>query len=369
MAKTRMASVLFRILKIFGIVFLVIFVLFGTVSWIVFKKKNDWLLEQIQSYVNESQSGELKIASVDLKLFRSFPHVSIALDSINYYQHRDSLRPPDEQPILRAKQLFIAIKLLPLMKDELIISEISLANAEVNIIELQKGVLNIDLALAKPVQPTSTVPQKKVIPKPPVTTSPAPKKPKPKADPSVNPGVQVDLQSIHVDEVLLSWKSLKRRKPSIVLVKKARADISKEGNVLTAKLTSSSHITSLFLNGISFPSGDLAFSTDLLYEHDQQQLTVRKSKLKYDIFSVSLQGTYSHQGNRMLDIQMDASSNDLELLSKVLKPEVVKQNPDLIKQGDIYVKGRIFGELKKQSPQIEISFGVSDLDLQLPGMS
>jgi AsmA protein len=56
----------------------------------------------------------------------------------------------------------------------------------------------------------------------------------------------------------------------------------------------------------------------------------------------------------------------LELLSIILKPDIIKRNPDLLKSADVYVKGKVFGELKNQSPQYDISFGLRNLDLQLP---
>src|SRR5258708_2817177 len=120
----------------------IVFILFGVVSWIVVENKNAWLLDEIQSYVNESQSGQLEITAIDLKSFRNFPLVTLALSEVSYYEHRDSVRMPAEKPILRAEQLFVAVELLPLMKEELNVSEISLSNAQLNITEYENGLLN-----------------------------------------------------------------------------------------------------------------------------------------------------------------------------------------------------------------------------------
>ena len=148
---------LFRILKILGLIVAALFLLFGIVTWIVFEKKNDWLLSKIQSYMNESQSGQLEIAAIDLKLFRNFPNVTIELDGINYYEHRDSLRVPNENPILHADKIFVAFELIPLFDNELKVVVINLAKAQLNIVEYQNESLNINQALAKPVKAKSTV--------------------------------------------------------------------------------------------------------------------------------------------------------------------------------------------------------------------
>src|SRR5688572_10557249 len=162
-------TLLRQTLKYFGIAVAVIFLLFAGVSWFVVENKNDWLLEQIQSVMQESQSGQLEITSTNFKIFRSFPDITIELSGIDYYEHHDTLRLPGEQSILHAEQLFVAIELLPLINEELKISEVSLSNAQLNITEYQNGELNISRALASHIK--SKVVKKKVVPQ---TTSPAP---------------------------------------------------------------------------------------------------------------------------------------------------------------------------------------------------
>src|SRR5688572_21080531 len=159
-------SILRQVLKYFGISVAVIFLLISITSWIIVEKKNDWLIGEIQSYMNESQSGHLKIVSTNFKIFRNFPDITVELDNLQYYEHHDTLRTPKEKPILKAEKLFVAIKLLPLINDELKISEISLSKAQLNIIQYQNGKLNIDLALARPLKPKPALVQKKIDPKP-----------------------------------------------------------------------------------------------------------------------------------------------------------------------------------------------------------
>ncbi len=370
-------TTLWRILKWFGIALAILLLIFSIVSWIVVEKKNTWLLNEIQSYVNESQSGQLEIRSIDLKLFRNFPNVTLVLDGVNYYEHRDSLRTPAEKPILHADQLFVAVELLPLMKEALHVSVISISNAQLNISEYKNGMLNIDRALAKPVKVTPLEEKKEVIVIPaPVATPSKEKKTKPdtavKAKPvdkpqaKPQPALQIDLNLISFRETLVSWKSYTEPKPSVILIHELEVDLAKKENELAAKLRSTYRVQSLYINHSTIPPGDLKFNADLIYQMDNQKLTIQKSKISYDIFSATIQGTYAHQKNRMIDLQIDASSNDMQVLSLIIKPALIKRNPNLLERGGIYVKGRVFGELKNQSPQWDISFGVKDLALRMP---
>src|SRR6187402_1749775 len=102
----RSSSRFLRILKFIGIAVAIVLSIFGVATWTVFENKNEWLLDEIQLYLTQSQSGQLKITSIDLKLFRNFPNVTIALGGIDYYEHHDSVRTPEEKPILHADQAF-----------------------------------------------------------------------------------------------------------------------------------------------------------------------------------------------------------------------------------------------------------------------
>jgi uncharacterized protein involved in outer membrane biogenesis len=364
-------TILKRILKYLGIALAVIFLLISIVSWIVIEKKNDWLLGEIQYYMNESQSGHLKIASTNFKIFRNFPDVTIELDSIQYYEHHDTLRTSDEKPILYAEKLFVAIELLPLIKDELKISDISLSNAKLNIIQYKNGKLNVELALAKPIKSKPTVVGEKVAPKP---SSPSkssqstePKKqPKPKQPTPAKKGIQIDLQSVSFNEVDLTWNYYKNRKPSTISLEELEIDLSRNENVVDVTFSVTANVQTLYLQRTKIPSGKLIAEIELQFDEKAQALTIKQSEINYDEFSATIEGTYAHQKNHLLNIEIDASSNDLEMLSIFIKPEVLKQNPDLLKYADVYVKGKVFGELKNRSPQFEISFGLKDLDLNLP---
>jgi len=373
----RTLKILWGTLKWVGMAMAILFLLFGIATWVVFENKNEWLLAEIQSYMAETQSGQLVIGSMDLKLFRNFPHVTLELDGVDYFEHRDLLRPPEELPILHADQLFVAVELLPLMKEQLNIAEISLSKAQFNITEYKDGILNIDKAFTQPSKVTPpVVTQKAVVPQsaPPVTPKEKKIEPgssvksKPKVIPRPQPktALQIDLDFLSLNETLIRWKSYASRNPSVVLIQELDVDLFNQGNELAAKLKSFNEVQSLYINSSLLPRGELALTAELLFDRDNQQLTIKKSHINYDIFTATIQGTYNHQQNRNLDLKLDASSNELALLSLIIKPEVIKRNPNLVEQGTIYIKGRVFGDLKNRPPQVEVSFGVRDLSLRLP---
>jgi hypothetical protein len=363
----RTRSILISVLKYFGIATAAILIFFGIVSWVVVKKKNDWLLEQIQSVMQESQSGQLEISSTNFKIFRNFPDVTIELRDLNYYEHRDTLRLPGEKPIVQAEQLFVAIELVPLINDEVKISEISLSNAQVNIAEYKSGQLNIHAALAKPARPI--IAKKKSATKSTPVTTPIPKKkttPVTPAKSAPSPAIQIDLQFVSLKNIQLKWSPYNNPDTSVIVIHELETDLIRNENTVQVDLTSSQTVQALYVNDSPYPAKELAVNASVQYEIDHQQVTIQECEINYDIFSLTLQGTYAHQKNQHLDLQFDASSNDLKLLSRIIKQKVFRQNPNLLRNGDIYLNGRVFGELKNVSPQFDISFGVKDLTLNLP---
>ncbi len=85
-----------------------------------------------------------------------------------------------------------------------------------------------------------------------------------------------------------------------------------------------------------------------------------------DEFTATATGTYEHNNNRNLDLTFDASTNDLPLLSRLVQKNSMQSNKDILQSGDIFLRGRIFGKLKKQLPQFDVTFGVTKLSLVLP---
>ena len=355
-----------RIVKFLLLGLTAFFIVFILTVWIVFEKKNQWLLKELQGSINESRSGQLKIQSMELSLLRSFPGVTVVFNNLNFYERHDSLRAVNEKPIVHAEKLFVALDLIDLMYDELNVSEISLSDAELNIIEYRQGVLNLTLALAPPVKEKPKVVVNKETPIKPSTRPPAKKsaKPKPKTS-STQPKekVKIDLEAISFSEVTLTWRSFKNRKPSIILVEELEVDLSKSENNVDVEFNTSCTVQALNINRVTLPTGNLTIDLELQFDRQTQLLTIPPSEITYNELSATLEGTYTTK-NQFLDLEVDASANDLELLSMFIKPEVLKRNPDLLKQADVYAKGKIAGELL--APRIDLSFGLRDLDLNLP---
>ncbi len=318
----------------------IILILFSIASYIIFEQKKEWLLTQLQDYINQAQSGQIEIATMELKLLKHFPNVTIAFDSMRYYEHRDSVRIPGEQPILNARLLFVAFDFWSLVNTEMKVSAITLSDAVLSIVEYKDGVLNLENALMKKGAVKETT------------------------------AVKIELEDIQLNNILLSWHSSVMPKASEFFIQELDATLFSDANKLDCKLASSQEVRAFYLNNPHQPiTGDVGLNLDFSFDKESSVLMIRKSQVEYNAISAEIQGTYLHRSNRSIDLVFDASSSNVEIISLLIKEEVIKLNPELIKKGGIYLRGKVFGELKTGKPQVDISFGVQDLTLRLPNRS
>ncbi len=329
-------------------------------------KKNAWLQEQIQSYLKLSQSGQMVIDNLNLKLLRNFPDVTIELKNIKYYEHPDSLRMSDEKPILSAERLYVAFELIPLLDNELKITAINLSGAQINIIEYSNGRLNINNALTRP----STV---KIVPpivkkdssKNSLSPPKAQKLNKPKTAIHQRTPLQINLKDLEFSEIQLSWKSKFRTDVDSILIKNLDVEVNTNGKNLIALARSIYIIQNI--NSFPVPSGQLTLNTIINYNTQSKLAEIKQCEIIYDVIKAFASGSYSFSDNQKLNISIAAFSNDLTFLSSFFKPGLIKQNSELLNRGSIYLKGKIYGELKNQSPQFDFIFGLKNLNLRLPG--
>lgn len=357
-----------RLLKIVAITVAGVFLLFSVSSWILFQQRNDLILDQLQVYLDKTQSGQLEVGSMDLELFRNFPQITLAFDSVKYYEQRDTLRQTGERPILSADRLYFAVAFRPLVQGHVEVTDVSLSRGSLNLVEYEKGKLNLDRALAKPVR---------IAPKPAAPAVHQPAKPAPKHEPAA-PGsgtpkeTPTDLLRFAIDHLRLTsltvrWQS-RGASPLVLTIKKLDAEVGVEDSVkrVRCSLQSTYSLDTIRLNRTRIPKGDLSLSGSLVYEVDSGRFLLEESRLAFSAFEVTAKGYYHHGKNRMLDMELDASTNDLPLLSRIVRPGALKANQGALSEGDVYLKGRIFGELRDNPPQVDVTFGVSKLALRLP---
>jgi len=350
-----------------------ILLLLGLTLGIIYQKDvKAWILDEIQIYVSEIQSGDLEIGQIEFALFHNLPDVSVRLKDVNYFEYKNALRTPGESPILSAENLNLSFEPWQLARNQnLIVSSVRIAKGSLNIIEYEDKKLNLEKALEKPVNDhksltnTDTIVKKEsqkaesAIPGPESTNHTA------KSEATAN-SFNINLKDIELRELVFTYHNPSEEQT-------LQMDLALlDGNILINPKGISCNISSEFqiIENTKLPiSTDIGFTALELncdfYEADQK-IVVKNGNLEVEGFIIDLKGSYDHNNGRDIDLEFNASANDFVVFSKLLQEEVLQQNKALLQKADIILKGRLYGQTEHKPPVIDLDFGVKDLSFKVP---
>lgn len=328
-------------------------------TWILFKQKNSWLLEELKAFVNESQSGRLEIGSMELNILGSFPDLEVLFHNVYYYRAAgDTIA---IEPILRVDQVAVSLGIVSLLKEQVYISELSLAHGRVWLAKDSLGRINLIEALALPkksptVRKPSQPPQEPKPVKPTTNSPPASSQPSPAV-------VQIDLRQIEVEDFQILWHSFQSDTAQIFF-QQLSAALNRSSDTLLASVYGEHDLQKIVLAKNAISPGEGSFSAEMKYDAKTKSLLLLESTLTQGGIEAAVQG-HSNFTDEELEIQVDARVNDLEFLEPILQQRVLRENPNLLKRGQIFFRGKTFGNFDQL--QMAATFGANDISWKVPG--
>ena len=118
MAQSKPRNNLFKIFKIFTWV-LGVFLLLLIILEILFVLYEDKIVDEIVSYLNEIQAGEIVISSANFSPLSHFPYISVRLNDAQYYETKSEYREPGEEAFFKLDKFYISLDIVSLLKGDL----------------------------------------------------------------------------------------------------------------------------------------------------------------------------------------------------------------------------------------------------------
>ena len=144
-------SSLIKTAKRIGIVLGALIVLSIFLGFLFYEDAKNWVLEEIDQYISEVQSGDLKIEEIELALFEHLPNITVQLKNVEYYEQKDSIRATDQSPILYAEKIYLAFEPWELIKNRnLRVNSISVKNGVADVLTYEDNKTNLEKALTNP---------------------------------------------------------------------------------------------------------------------------------------------------------------------------------------------------------------------------
>lgn len=309
----------------------------AAVGWV--SLNNEKIIHKLITFANHQQSGEFEMGTIDLSWLRYFPDIALEVNNLKYFEHPKKTRMAQEQPIIHASTVYINFDLWTLLHESKIeVSDLDIHNAELLLNEDSTGVLNITKALKGKGKGTGS-----------------------------GQAVTINLNSIALDSVMMTWESNDVQKPFALLVNQMSARLDYHNNIITAKLNSDQVVKGFkmfnrYIEGLSECHTDITAT----YDATRKLLTIPSGVVQYDQLTLSLQGLYDHSANQTIDFSFESTSSEMGILKTLIHEDILEINKNLLQQGKIQMTGKVFGKLTDGNPQVEVNMIAKNINIELP---
>ena len=335
---------------------------------VLFQINKDKIAASLLLKVNEYQSGELAFDDLSFNPFIHFPHVSIVLNEIKYFEVKQDLKDADTIPILNLEKLYIDFNLIDLIQGEVNVPNIYLENGSLNLLTNEKGAFNILQAFKKPKVAKPTVVKKKET----RPDSLKQKNPKPKKkvvdskSKEPTPALILDLKKIYLSNINVSYINQKENLSSYYKLQSLQASLQYLPDTIICALDTKVLIIDAHIaNRYQVDSIQLGLSTRLNLDTDFENVRIEPSALEIDEASFLTNGSMSFTGDGDINMAIKGNDKDFGILNLVFTNIGI----DNIDKGEMYFDAFIKGPLFKGIPKVEGTFGIDDLQINIPATS
>ena len=337
-----MKKIIKIILIISGVSWLLIFTLWLALSTVIVINRDE-IGKYLILYVNNSQSGELEVEKILISPLIQFPHISVILKNVTYYEHKAIKRDQSEQPIATIENFYCGLEIIKLIKGKLEISNVNISNGELQIVIYPDSSVN----LLNAVKSDSTNETKKL----------------PESVKSVRKTDQlsVAIQNLSIDDLYLKVTNDPAKRESSIRINNFNCEFDYNGKQAKLNFVTSILIEKLKINdknNITNQEINLEVTANL---DKNKGLQVKDGKLEFDNTKFLFDGHFnpSDEGDLSLKIESDGSLNVFSLFAN----ENVAKN---LHRGEFYFNGSIEGKIFSEFPLINFDFGFKDVELTNP---
>jgi len=316
------------------------------VGFLLFHFNKDQIKEALLRYVQEHQQGEIHIEAVQFSPLSALPHIAVRLDEVLYYERTSGDRSETERPILEVEQAYLGFNLLPLLRGSYDIREISLRNGEVNLIFYPDNSVNLLNALG--IGQVRSEPMN--------------------IRESTGPDVDLLLDKLRLKNLKASVVHQRLHMKTEVDVKNLSAGLRYRKGVDDVQLDAGLEFRFLEYNEKTYLR-EKAIQLDLDFTVDEQTMVshIRKSRLIFEGLAFDMNGTYAFRESGLANLTLDASDEDMTLLSYLIEDDILDRNLDILHEGNAYLRGTVSGKTINHIPDITFRFGAENINLDIPG--
>lgn len=318
-----------------------------SLAFLIFSIYKDDIARQLVMALNERQSGEITLKEISLKPFKYFPDVSLQLEDVEYYREKSAVRPDSVQPIISLSEIYFALDILDLLKGRLNVKDLSLHAGRINLIQTKEGTINIADALG-------------------LTDVP----PAEETEEAGEEGLMLSAEKIELTDLYIMLENRSTGNSIDFYIVSFDASLAFGGQLDRINLNTDIVIISYSSSKTEFLNDNsISLNADMYYMEEDSVFNVKNSRLTFDGAEFIMNGSVNIKNGGDLDLKISGSDKDFSFFSLILREDALLQNRKNLKEGDIYFDGILKGNVSKEIPYAEFTFGMNDVRLDLPVMN
>ena len=293
----------------------------------------DRVLQHFIQEANRYLTAPVAVDRIALSFLSSFPHVSVALDSVQIPGHDDA------HPLARVAHVDFSFDFWSLLHGQYVIDQVALRKGQVYLHVNEENHRNFDIF--RPITPD--------------TTSGA----------EDHPPLAFRLQKITLDQVHVDYVDDPLQHHTDLLTQQAEATLDVVGQHYDIRLRGD-----LLSQGIQveqaryFDQKQLGVDARLSYDHQQQHWQVMPSTIRLAQGAFTVSGHLDHADGTFLNLSVGGQKTDVQTLLSLLPPEVAHPLLAYRSQGEVYFEGTVKGDMPR--PQVDVRFGCQNASLYHP---
>lgn len=334
--KSNRTTILLK--RIFFIVLGIVFSILLVLS-VLFRIYKDDIARSILLEVNNVQQGELTFDDIAFNPFAQFPGISIELNNVDYYERKNIEREAGKNPIVKLEKIFLAFNIIDLVKGNVNVSKVLLENGKINLKTYADSSFNLLNAIhgnQSSETKTDTI------------------------------SFELDVKEIKLSGILLYYQNIPDSTQLSLAVRSLDASLNYLNEIINLQVS-----TSIQFNEVDQAAGfliqnkQLDFESSLVYNKNENNLQINSGKLLFENANFVLNGILNLSQPAFIDVSIKGDDKDFSILSLFLS----ETGMDNIKSGSLYFNGTVKGWLFPEIPMIDFSFGLNDVEIQIPNTS
>jgi AsmA protein len=351
--KHKTASTILRTtLKIVGYLALSLVVLLAA-AFILFSIYRDDISRNLLLKLNDIQEGEVAFDGVALTPFAHFPKLSLSLVNVSYFEKGGAYKDSVDDLICEFEHIHLSVNLFDLLDGNLNVSDVTLESGKVRILTYPDSSINLLIAVGsnKAGKPDSTLVVEKVDTS---TTTPELEK-------------FLAVENLTIEDITVAFENRLVDRKSSFHIDNLSASFSHKATRSELDLTTDVTLVYYQTEGtILVEHKSVQLAADLVYHGKDKLLDVASSHLIFEGARFDMAGSVGLKDAGTMDLDVRLTDKGFSLLTLVFRDEVIYQNRTELLEGDFYCEANVIGNTFDETPFIDLTCGVKNVNLQMP---